>query len=122
MNTVRPVDQFFLNQEEPAKGCLEYLRAFILGLGIGVVEEWRYKMPFYFYKGKRFCYLRTDKRTKQPYIGFVDGVRIDHPSLIQEGRIRMKILPVDPLADLPMELVHELMTTALSLHGHRSDK
>lgn len=122
MTLLRPVDQFFLNKEEPVKGCLEYLRAFILGLDKGVEEAWRYSAPFYFYKGKRFCYLWTDKKTKQPYIGFVDGLRIDHPSLIQEGRVRMKILPVDPCADLPVEMIRELLTTALSFCGYPGNK
>jgi len=70
---LRPIDQYFMEQPEPLKSCLEYLRACILGLDAAVAEAWRYSAPFYFYKGKRFCYLWVHKKTRQPYIGIIDG-------------------------------------------------
>jgi len=73
MNTLRPVDEYYLGLREPVKGCLELLRDFILQLDVQVSEEWKYKMPFYNYKGKMFCYLWMHKKYKQPYLGIVKG-------------------------------------------------
>ena len=34
-----------------------------------------------YYQQKMFCYLWTDKKTHEPYIGIVEGNKIDHPLL-----------------------------------------
>jgi hypothetical protein len=84
---LRDIDQFFLNQPEPAKGCLLYLRELILGFDTNITEAWKYKMPFYCYKDKMFCYLWVNKKTHQPYLGIVEGRKIAHPlPVIEKGR------------------------------------
>ena len=112
---VRPIDDYFLRQDEPAKSCLQFLRELILKLGPDITEEWKYGMPFYCYKGKRFCYLWVHKKFGQPYIGVVEGKLIDHPELIIEKRSRMKILLIDPHADLPVQKIHFILNDALNL-------
>jgi hypothetical protein len=52
-----------------------------------------------------FCYLWTHKKFKQPYIGFVEGKKIDHPLLIQEKRAMMKIMLMDPGKDIPIKTI-----------------
>jgi hypothetical protein len=115
-NMLRDIDQFFASQQEPVKGCLAFLRDFILKYDHRVTEGWRYSMPFYFVDGKRFAYLWINKKTGSPYIGFVDGNKIDHPLLIQEKRTRMKILPVDPSVDIPVKKIKNVLTQVLSLY------
>ncbi|RYY34478.1 MAG: DUF1801 domain-containing protein, partial [Sphingobacteriaceae bacterium] len=88
---LRPIDEFFLNKYEPAKSCLQALRQFMLNYHPAITEEWKYKLPFYYYKGKMFCYFWVDKKSGQPYIGIVEGGRIEHPMLVQGDRKRMKI-------------------------------
>ena len=102
---LRPIDNYFLQKEEPVKSCLQFLRKYILDLDNGITEAWKYGMPFYFYKGKRFCYLWVHKKYKQPYIGIVDGNRIDHADLITEKRARMKILLIDPYKNVPVKKI-----------------
>jgi hypothetical protein len=48
-------DNFFLRQEEPAKGCLLAMRDIILAFGPDITSAWKYGMPFFCYKGKMFC-------------------------------------------------------------------
>ena len=57
------LDNYFLKQEEPAKSCLLFLRNYILEQDANINETWKYGMPFYYYQGKMFCYLWTDKKT-----------------------------------------------------------
>ncbi len=59
-----------------------------------------------------FCYLWINKKLKQPYIGFVDGLHIQHPNLIQENRARMKILPINPNEDVDVLALDEVFTLA----------
>lgn len=112
---MREIDNYFLNQEEPVKGTLLFLRDYILSYHGAITEVWHYRMPFYFFHGKRFCYLWVQQKTGLPYIGIVDGKLIDHPDLIQEDRSRMKILLIDPKKDIPLKIVRSVLNASLKL-------
>jgi hypothetical protein len=114
---LRDIDNYYLQQDEPVKSCLLFLREHILGLDKNITEAWKYRMPFFCYKGKMFFYLWVHRKNGLPYIGIVEGRRIDHPDLIQEDRARMKILFVDPTADLPLDTINTILKTALSFYS-----
>ena len=111
-----PLDNFFAQQTEPAKSCMEYLRAYIIKQSPYITEEWKYGLPFYYYNGKMFCYLWTHKKYKQPYIGIVKGAQLNHPDLLQEKRKTMKILLVDPTKDIPLKTLNLLFKEMLALY------
>jgi hypothetical protein len=113
---LRPIDNYFLLQEEPTKSCLLFLRQFILEKDSHITEAWKYGMPFYCYNGKMFCYLWVHKKYNQPYIGIVEGNRINHPDLLVEKRARMKILLIDPTKDLPISKLNRILKTVLALY------
>ncbi|HET6543134.1 MAG TPA: DUF1801 domain-containing protein [Chryseolinea sp.] len=117
----RDIDNYFLEKDEPVKSYLLTLRENILQYDKNITEVWQYKMPFYCYKGKRFCYLWVHKKFKQPYLGIVDGKKINHPDLILEKRARMKIMLFDPMKDVPLKTIHLILKTILSLHRERKD-
>lgn len=110
------LDEYFLKKEEPVKGCLLFLREKILKQDKELVESLKYGMPFYSYKGKMFCYLWIHKKYKQPYIGIVEGIQINHPDLIQEKRARMKILLVDANKDIPVKKINSILKMAKTFY------
>jgi hypothetical protein len=114
---LREIDNYFLQKEEPVKSCLLFLREYILNYDPNITEAWKYGMPFYCYRGKMFCYLWVHKKNGLPYIGIVEGKKIDHPSLIIEGRARMKIMLLDPSNDLPMETIKSILDIAISFYN-----
>jgi len=114
---LREIDRFFLNQDEPTKSCLIYLRAFILGFDNNITEAWKYKMPFYCYNGKMFCYLWVNKKTLQPYMGIVEGRTIEHPLLVMEKRSRMKTMTIDANDDIPVETISLILKMAIDLYA-----
>jgi len=113
---LREIDQYFLNKNEPQKSCLLALRSLILNYDKDLSESWKYRMPCYLYKNNPFCYLWTDKLTGQPYILMVKGNLINHLQLIQGKRARMKILPIDPNEDIPMDIIDEIFQQRLILY------
>ncbi|MEI9810176.1 MAG: DUF1801 domain-containing protein [Bacteroidota bacterium] len=113
---LRPIDNWFLQNEEPSKSCLQFLRGHILALDKDITEKWQYGMPFFYYKGKRFCYLWIHKKYLQPYIGIVDGNRIAHPDLLTEKRARMKILLLDPHKNMPVKKINKLLKEVIALY------
>ncbi|WP_417353065.1 DUF1801 domain-containing protein [Flavobacterium alkalisoli] len=112
---LRPIDNYFLQKQEPVKSCMLYLRDYIAKFDAGITEDWKYGMPFFCFKGKMLCYLWTDKKTGQPYIGFVDGKLLDFPQLKQEKRARMKTFAINPEADIPVGEIAEVLAAALVL-------
>jgi len=113
---MRPIDQYYLQKDEPVKSCLQFLRQYILQLDPHITEAWKYGMPFFCYKGKMFAYLWVHKQLLQPYIGIVEGKLVEHPLLVQEKRARMKILLLNPAEDLPMEVIKDVMRDTLALY------
>lgn len=113
---LKELDHFYLNQSEPQKSCLLALREIILKADPHISAEWKYRMPFFYYHGKMFCYLWTDKKTGEPYIGFVEGNRLNHPTLEQGTRSRMKILRVDPNQDIDIDLIKMTLSLAMDVY------
>lgn len=113
---ISPLDSFFLTKEEPHKSCLQFLRGFILQQDDRITEAWKYGLPFYCINGKMMCYLWIHKKYKQPYIGIVEGKRLEHPDLLQEKRARMKILLVDPGKDIPVRKIKLILKQVIALY------
>ncbi len=113
---LRPIDDYFLSHQEPVRSCLESLRSLILNQDNHIVEAWKYGMPFYCYKGKMLCYLWVHKKQGWPYLGIVEGNKINHADLILEKRSRMKILLIDANKNIPVKKINFILKQALSLN------
>lgn len=109
-------DQYYLDHEEPIKSCLIALREIILQQDPEITPAWKYGMPFFCFRGKMFCYLWVHKKHRRPYIGMVEGNRLEHPELLIEKRSRMKIMLFDPNTDLPMDTLEMILQQALDLY------
>ncbi len=121
MSSLRPIDLFFLEKEEPLKSCLSFIRSYILK-NEQLTEEWKYALPFYYLNNKMFCYLWINKKLKQPYIGFVDGSLINHPDLLQENRARMKIFLINPDEDVDVKELDNLFKLAFKVRNGLTNK
>ncbi len=106
---------FYSSKDEPNNSCLLAVRDIILQQDGGISETVKYGMPCFTYGKKPLCYLWVDKKTKEPYILMVDGNVLDHPLLEVGSRARMKILRINPKADLPLEGIESVLKQALEL-------
>lgn len=113
---LQAIDNFYLQKNEPAQSCLLALKAIILSQDKDITASWKYGMPFFCYKGKMFCYLWVHKKTKQPYIGIVEGKYFNHPRLIIENRSRMKIMLFDADKELPVKTIRLILKQAINLY------
>ncbi|MBC7912659.1 MAG: DUF1801 domain-containing protein [Pyrinomonadaceae bacterium] len=113
---MKELDNFYHLQEEPIKSCFLALRKIILDEDPDITHVLKYGMPFFCYKGKMFCYLWIHKKYKQPYLGLVEGKRLDHRDLIVEKRSRMKIMLLDPEKDLPLKTIRSILATSISFY------
>jgi hypothetical protein len=108
--------EFLFQKDEPARSCLLAAREHILKYDKEIAEVFKFNMPFFRYKGEQFCYLSVYKKDGMPYIGFVEGKRFEHPALVQGERVRIKILPLDPKEELPVDVIDSVLEAALSLY------
>ncbi|OMQ07974.1 DUF1801 domain-containing protein [[Flexibacter] sp. ATCC 35103] len=113
---MKQLDDFYLKQEEPIKGIFLALKEIILKHDPDITNVLKYGMPFFCYKQKMFCYLWIHKKTKQPYIGIVEGKYFDEPFLIQENRSRMKIMMLDSKEDFDLKKIEAILQKALNLY------
>ncbi len=111
-----PLDNYYLDQEEPVKGCLLALKDIILSID-NISQEWKYGMPFFYFKGKMFCYFWKDKKTGEPYIGITKGKEINHPALELGNRKLVRILRINPKKDIDINTINEILNTAIILYS-----
>jgi hypothetical protein len=119
---VNALDQYYLRQDEPTKSCLLALRAIVVAQDKDITHELKYGMPFFSFRGKMFCYLWVHKKLHLPYLGIVEGKRLNHPDLIMEKRSRMKIMLFDPEKDLPLNTIVSILQQALNFYKKGSIK
>lgn len=113
---MKPIDNFYFNQEEPTKSCLLALKSIIIEYNSDFEPRWYYRLPCFMYKNQIFCYLWIDKKSQWPYIAIGKGVKIDHPDLIQGNRTFVKLLMIDPNKDIPVSTIHEVFNRAMELY------
>lgn len=116
---MKDLDNFYYRYNEPLRGCLLALKTFILSQDPEIRIALKYGMPFFSYRGKMFSYLWVQKKDFMPYVGFVEGKRLDHPELILGSRRRMKIIFINPVHDLPVKSLSVLIRQAISLYDLR---
>lgn len=112
---MKAIDDFYASQPEPTQSCLLALRELILAQSEYLTPSWKWNLPFFDYKGRYLFYLSpTHKKQDCPYIGIVNGHRLDHPALTQGSRTQIKIMFIDPEEDLPIQEITEVLQLAMA--------
>jgi uncharacterized protein DUF1801 len=119
---MNPLDKYYLDKEEPYRSCLQSLRSIVLGMDRNMTEKWRYGMPFFYCKGRMACYLWLDKKNLKPYLGIVEGSRVEYKGLEQGKRKRMKIYVVDPHKNLPVKDIKAILKKMLRVYDDIEDQ
>lgn len=109
----KELENIYLKYDEPDKSCLLALREIILSFDENLTESVKYGMPFFSFKGKMFCYFWFDKKTKEPYIGFMKGKFMKHNSLVAGDRKLVKTLPINSSEDIDIKLLREVLREAI---------
>ncbi|HIP48318.1 MAG TPA: DUF1801 domain-containing protein [Lutibacter sp.] len=113
---LREIDNFYLEQTEPNRSFMLGIRGFILNYHKEITEEWKWKLPFFYYKGKPFCYVWKVQKTQQAYLCIVRSDLFEHPQLIQGNRKKMKALYFDVTKDIPINLIDEVLQLAMKYY------
>ncbi|AZQ61180.1 DUF1801 domain-containing protein [Flammeovirga pectinis] len=109
-------DHYYLSKEEPIQGCILALKEIIMQQDNEVVHAIKWGIPSFSFRGKNFCFISIDKKTKWPYLLFHEGLLLQHPELEQKDRKLMKSFSMNPNEDLPLETIELLINSALDLY------
>ena len=110
------LDNYYFSKPEPEQSCLLFLRRFLLDYSPHIEEHWKYTTAFFTYKKKLFCYFSISKKTNRLYIGFVDGNKIKHKNLVEEGRKQIRVLYIDPNKDVDIKKLNVILNLAVKLY------
>lgn len=110
------LDEFYLALSEPQRSTFLALRDIILSHDDRITASQKYGMPCFLYGKNIMCYLWADSKTGEPYILMAEGKHLGNPLLEQGNRSRMKILRINPDADIPVRTVGEVLDEAIGLY------
>ncbi len=110
------LDNYYFSKPEPEQSCLLFLRRFLLDYSPHIEEHWKYTTAFFTYKKKLFCYFSISKKTNRLYIGFVDGNKIKHKDLVEEGRKQIRAFYIDPNKDVDIKKLNVILNLAVKLY------
>ncbi len=74
---MNPAENYILNQPEPYRSIMLYIRRVILKTLPNVEEKYNYGIPFYHHNKKPMCYLNILKGTNFVDVAFVQGVFLE---------------------------------------------
>lgn len=97
------LENYYLRQPEPIQGCLLALRNVILGVDKQITHERKYQIPFFYFKGKKLCFLWVNK--KKLLMGFIFDKNIYPVVAGVKRKDDFETLQIDPNLDLPVETI-----------------
>lgn len=110
-----PLDEYFERQPEPLNSCLIAARDMILAYNESITISWKWKTPFFSYKGKMLAYLNVNRKSQLPYLGLANGAKLNHHALQTEGRKMIKAYYFSPEEDMDIDELYEILKEATAL-------
>ncbi|SOC40671.1 DUF1801 domain-containing protein [Ureibacillus acetophenoni] len=114
--TVQEVDQYMEKLPEEIKIITENLREIILDSSPALIEEYKWSMPNYSYKGL-VCYLQSSK--KHVNLGFHKGNELqekDSNQLLQGTGKNMRHIKITKVEEIRQEEIKLLILEAIQLN------
>ena len=115
---MNPAENYILQQPEPYRSMLLHLQ-FIIENAIPEVELlYKYKIPFYYYKKRPFCFLNASHKNQFVDLCFDRGnqITIHQDQLVTEKRKKMASLRYKSLEQINDEVLIEVTKNVIPLY------
>ena len=115
---MNPAETYILNQPEPYKSILLQLQVIFEHLFPEIELKYKYKIPFYYLKGKPFCYFNASHKKQFVDVGIVKGnqIFIHNEHLVTEKRKVMASLRYKTVEDIDIIILTEVLKKAASFY------
>lgn len=115
---MNPAEQYILDQPPPYRVILLHLQVIIEHNVTGVTLQYKYNVPFYYLKGKPFCYLNVNRKKQFADLGFWKAGELKlHPEhLVTENRKMIRSLRYRQLEEVNNTVLIDLLNEAKMLY------
>jgi len=115
---MNPAENYILQQPEPYKSILLQLQVLIEFTFPTIELKYKYRIPFYYLKGKPFCFLNASHKKQFVDIGIMKGQEVDvHIEyLVTETRKQIASLRYKTNEDINDKILIEVLKKAASLY------
>jgi hypothetical protein len=115
---MKPAEIYILNQPELYRDILLNLQIIIENTIPGLTLEYKWKIPYYYYKGKPFCFLNASHKNKYVDIGINKGYQLKNnlDVLIGDKRTIFKSLRYFSLDDIDAKILKEVILESVKLY------
>ena len=112
---MKALDAYYDGLAEPLQGYMLAVRKIMLDLDEEIESTWKWSTPFFLYRKRMLCYLWVDKKTREPYLGIYGGDALNHPSLVQKHRAKIRKLMLNVDKDIPAGTIRVVLGLAMTL-------
>jgi hypothetical protein len=120
---MKPIDQYFFDQQEPYQSIMLYVRSVILKALPEIIERYSHKIPFYNIGKKPILYLNVLKGKDYVDVAFVHGVVFEKEFPIlknDSNRKQVRSIQVKSLEDFDeLQFVELLKVAALQTQKNK---
>lgn len=115
---MKPAELYILNQPEPYRSVLLHVQAVIEHTLPEIKLQFKYKVPFYYYKGKPFVYLNAKNKRGYVDVSFMKGyqLKLHQDCLDGEARTLVKSLHFVSLETIDNEVLIDLLKEQSGLY------
>lgn len=108
---MNPAENYILNQPEPYKSILLHLQLLIEQTIPELELKYKWKIPFYYYQGKPFCYFNASHKKQYVDIGLVKGklINVHQEYLVGEKRKKMVSLRYKNIEEIDSQILVEVI-------------
>ncbi|MGV3697882.1 DUF1801 domain-containing protein [Flavobacterium sp.] len=114
---MKPADVYILNQPEKYRNMLFHIIAVVENTMPEAVLEYKWKIPFFYYKKKPFCFLNVSHKRNYVDVVFSKGFKLQNNQefLIGDGRNTYKSLRYSTLEEIDNTVLISVIEEAKSL-------
>lgn len=115
---MKPADLYILNQPEKYRNILFHIIAVVENTIPDATLEFKWKIPFFYYKKKPFCFLNVSHKRNYVDVVFNKGFQLKKHQefLIGEGRNTYKSLRYSELEEIDNSILIAVIEEAKSLY------
>jgi len=116
---VKPADLYILNQPEHYRSMLFHIIAVVENTLPDVTLEFKWTVPYFYYKKKPLCYLNASHKHQFVDVGFAKGFHLKNNLnhlIADNGRNTVKSLRYKSLKEIDNEVLIATIHEAASLY------
>ncbi len=116
---MNPAEDYLLNQPEPFRSMLLHLQS-VIALTIPEVDlKYKYRIPFYYIKGRPFCYLNQSKNYVDVGFWHAKHLTLHLDKMTTADRKMMKSIRYTSLDEIDDKILVEVLQDAFSVRGKK---